>query len=422
MSSHAIPTETSSFYIHTKMMPQCVRFCVPGGFSYNWKPFEFKVYQDMVSFSDSSVVSPALKTAFLKRFAKTSRARKTWGKEEIKNMLKGIPPAGFEVAHKIPLFCGGLDRETNIMLVEKTAAARLNQYLWQPMARKIQKTHADPITVEIPWMPPLLTQEMVDTWWEQNQERFRQNRYLMKQSMPEKTPIYRKCIGNRIILTPGDNPFSQYPTRLVEVLPPEPNAKQLFRSDKLLRQAVVQQVVESYWLPQLNTRQMRAARARGTLPEKSGLNIHHILPLLLGGQNTLDNLVLLDSSTHYRVHRYVLNDLATIVLKEQNRQANAPEEKRKRIFVRLPILPPSGRKLSHCQQQVFTIDALPPEIHKPFKTPAEKEAHLTDKKSRGLRLSLDIEEVAALPSFERIVCRHRIQKRRLRPTIDRIRS
>ncbi len=53
----------------------------------------------------------------------------------------------------------------------------------------------------------------------------------------------------------------------------------------------------------ISNKAVRAAKKRGVLPE--GYQIHHIVPLKLGGSNSVKNLCLVDQETHAMLHQLI---------------------------------------------------------------------------------------------------------------------
>lgn len=67
---------------------------------------------------------------------------------------------------------------------------------------------------------------------------------------------------------------------------------------------VVQQMAEAGFLDGLmSNKAVRLAKKKGLLPE--GIQVHHIVPLKLGGSNDIENLCLVDAETHMLMHRLI---------------------------------------------------------------------------------------------------------------------
>lgn len=53
----------------------------------------------------------------------------------------------------------------------------------------------------------------------------------------------------------------------------------------------------------MSNKAVRVAKKRGCLPE--GMQVHHIVPLKLGGSNSVENLCIVDAETHMLMHRLI---------------------------------------------------------------------------------------------------------------------
>lgn len=67
---------------------------------------------------------------------------------------------------------------------------------------------------------------------------------------------------------------------------------------------VVKEMAEAGFFDGLmSNKAVRVAKKRGCLPE--GMQVHHIVPLKLGGSNGIENLCLVDAETHMLMHRLI---------------------------------------------------------------------------------------------------------------------
>ncbi|MBQ8251526.1 MAG: HNH endonuclease [Alphaproteobacteria bacterium] len=90
---------------------------------------------------------------------------------------------------------------------------------------------------------------------------------------------------------------------------------------------VVQQMAEAGFFDGLmSNNAVRLAKKKGCLPE--GMQVHHIVPLKLGGSNDIDNLCVVDAETHMLMHRLIyqpvldrleVNDEGVLILPEFKR-------------------------------------------------------------------------------------------------------
>lgn len=88
----------------------------------------------------------------------------------------------------------------------------------------------------------------------------------------------------------------------------------------------------------MSNKSIRLAKKKGTLPQ--GYQVHHIVPLKLGGSNDPKNLCIVDSQTHAMLHQFIYQPLmdklevgekATLILPEFKR-VMGPED-RTRFFL-----------------------------------------------------------------------------------------
>ncbi|MGN1063406.1 MAG: HNH endonuclease signature motif containing protein [Alphaproteobacteria bacterium] len=82
----------------------------------------------------------------------------------------------------------------------------------------------------------------------------------------------------------------------------------------------------------------RVARRRGTRPR--GFQIHHIIPLSLGGTNDFSNLMLVHEDIHMEIHERIWDGIYKM-MKEAGVGSTA--------MVILPVLPPVMNKADICQ-------------------------------------------------------------------------
>lgn len=78
----------------------------------------------------------------------------------------------------------------------------------------------------------------------------------------------------------------------------------------------------------LSEQQIQEA-AQNIIPQ--GFDIHHLLPISLGGKSAYDNLFLIEKETHRNIHHCMDCVLAYIPYKQKNRAPDQPK-----FFIRLP--------------------------------------------------------------------------------------
>ena len=90
---------------------------------------------------------------------------------------------------------------------------------------------------------------------------------------------------------------------------------------------VVQQMAEAgYFDGLMSNNAVRNAKKKGCLPE--GIQVHHIVPLKLGGSNDIENLCLVDAETHMLMHRLIYQPVLDRLKEGEEAVLVLPEFKR----------------------------------------------------------------------------------------------
>ncbi len=269
---------------------------------------------------------------------------------------EGVLPAPYVVDYKIPLDLGGSGNTSNMYVVDRDVAKLMEHLYWKQIRteiralrmRPIQQRKQSRIGVSFAPIPHVFTEQAFLQYIQQH-ERKELQKYLAKKKQAD-TPTPQKVIfqnlpNGELLLQPiASGPVPKgFEMAIVRVFPREWNDRTRLRGEytQLRTQIALDSLKRGDFDAWPEGMRKKIASSGGHVPSVAQVTCHHILPLLLGGDNKMKNICWLNEHVHNLIHSKFIAPLESCLF--------SLSENISHLFFEMPI--PEGTAL-----QTYKLD------------------------------------------------------------------
>lgn len=265
-------------------------------------------------------------------------------------LTEGVVPDPYVVDYKIPLDLGGSGTVGNMYVVDRYVAELMEHLYWKQIRMEIQalqmrstqQKKRSRIGVSFARLPRVFTQEDFLNYIMQH-ERKELQKYLIKKKR-ETEPLPKKVVfqyfsNNELLLrliVPEKVPQGMK-MAIIKVSPRQWDDRSRLRGDYTHSRAQIalaslQRGDFDAWPEELRKKIISSG---GHVPSVAHVTCHHILPLLLGGDNKVKNVCWLNDKVHENIHNKFIAPLESCLY--------GMEQKPSKLFFEMPV--PEGASI-----------------------------------------------------------------------------
>ena len=229
---------------------------------------------------------------------------------------EGVLPPPYMVDYKIPLDIGGTSNISNMYIVDQNVADLMDFLYWRQIRLEVnalkehqqQQKNPSKIAVSFAKLPQVFTQDEFLSYILAHERKGLQ-KYLMEKKLQETDTVEKVSIENFPngdvlwrLKSPEPVPEGTQMT-IVKVRPRLWVERSRWRSEYMaLRPEFIKISLRRGDFDDLSDDIRKKIMQTGHVPSFARRTCHHILPLVLGGENRLNNLCWLDEKIHSRLH------------------------------------------------------------------------------------------------------------------------
>lgn len=230
---------------------------------------------------------------------------------------EGVLPSPYVVDYKIPLDLGGSSDLRNMYVVDKDVAELMEVLYWHQIrtevhafqARQEQQKSNHKIGVSFASIPRVFTQEAFLKYILQHERKGLQ-KYLAKKKLaeegaPERVSFQSLSDGGLLLrLIAPDVPPKGMQLSIIGVSPREWNDRSRLREEytQLRPQIAMASLQRGDFDAWPKDMRQKIIDSDGHIPGVAQVTCHHILPILLGGDNKMKNICWLNDEVHKLIH------------------------------------------------------------------------------------------------------------------------